>query len=109
MVKIMVRKLFNNKLFKLIFLIPLLIVPIVLFILPSDFFDEGDSVCLSVMLFNMECYGCGMTRAVMHFIHFDFIKAIAYNKLVILVFPLLFLGWIKIVLFLLGKKILKWF
>ena len=36
-------------------------------------------------------------------------KAIAYNKLVILVFPVLFLGWIKIVLFLLGKKILKWF
>ena len=71
MVKIMVRKLFNNKLFKLIFLIPLLIVPLVLFILPSDFFDEGDSVCLSVMLFNIECYGCGMTRAIMHFIHFD--------------------------------------
>ncbi|MAJ07174.1 MAG: hypothetical protein CL827_10010 [Crocinitomicaceae bacterium] len=76
MVKIMVRKLFNNKLYKIVFLIPLLIFPLVLFILPSNFFDEGESVCLSVTLFNMECYGCGMTRAVMHFIHFDFIKAV---------------------------------
>lgn len=105
----MVKKLFNNKFFKITFLIALLLVPLVLFNLPSNFFDEGESVCLSVMLFNKECYGCGMTKAVMHFIHFNFIKAIAYNKLVILVFPLLFLGWLKIVLSLLGKKILKWF
>jgi hypothetical protein len=50
-----------------------------------------------------------MTRAVMHFIHFDFNEAIAYNKLVILVLPLLILWWLKTILSLMGKKILRWF
>jgi hypothetical protein len=64
---------------------------------------------MSVLFFDTECYGCGMTRAVMHFIHFNFTEAMTYNKLVILVLPLLILGWLKIVLSLFGKKILKWF
>ena len=94
---------------KIISLIVLFSIPITLLILPSNFFDKGQSVCFSVMLFNVECYGCGMTRAVMHFIHFNFAEAMAFNKLVILVLPLLILGWLKIVLSLFGKKILKWF
>jgi hypothetical protein len=64
---------------------------------------------MSVLFFDTECYGCGMTRAVMHFIHFNFTEAMTYNKLVILVLPLLILGWLKLVLSLFGKKILKWF
>ena len=96
-------------LLKIISLIVLFSIPITLLILPSNFFDKGQSVCFSVMLFNVECYGCGMTRAVMHFIHFNFAEAMAFNKLVILVLPLLILGWLKIVLSLFGKKILKWF
>ena len=49
-----------------------IVAPIVLLFLPATFFDKGESVCLSVQLANMQCYACGMTKAVMHFIHFDF-------------------------------------
>ena len=62
---------------------------IVLLFLPADYFDEGDSVCLSKSMFNVECYGCGMTRAVMHLIHFNFLEAYQYNKLAFIVVPLL--------------------
>ena len=103
------RKFFNNKIAKIILLIILFLGPSILFFLPSDYFDQGQSVYLSVVLFDLECYGCGMTRALMHLVHFEFYKAYEYNKLVILVFPLLFLWWLKIVFSLFGKKILKWF
>ena len=102
----MSRKFSNYKLVKIILLIILLLGPLILFFLPSDYFDQGQSVCLSVVFFDLECYGCGMTRALMHLIHFEFFEAYEYNKLVILVFPLLFLWWLKIVFSLLRKFIL---
>ena len=61
----------------------------ILLFLPKDFFDSGQSVCLSVVLIDMECYACGMTRAIQHLIHFDFEQAAHYNKLSFIVFPLL--------------------
>ena len=109
MVKIIWGKFFNHKVFKIVFIIALFSGPLILFFLPSDYFDQGQSACLSVVFFDLECYGCGMTRAVMHLIHFEFFKALEFNKLVILVFPLLLLWWLKIVFSLFGKKILKWF
>lgn len=72
----------------------LLIIPVLLF-LGADYFDNGPSRCLSVVLFDMECYGCGMTRAVQHLIHFDFAKAAEYNKLSFIVAPLLLYIWVK--------------
>ncbi len=65
------------------------VLPIVLLILPSDYFDEGQSVCLSVLLFKMECYACGLTRASMHLIHFEFVDAYFFNPLAFIVVPLL--------------------
>ena len=109
MVKIMVKRFFNHNIFKIIIITILLSGPLILFILPADYFDQGKSACLSVVFFDLECYGCGMTRATMHLIHLEFFKAFEYNKLVILVFPLLLLWWLKIVFSLFGKKILKWF
>ena len=58
-----------------------ILAPIILFFLPSNFFDDGESVCLSVKLAGIECYACGMTRATMHFIHFEFEDAWNFNKL----------------------------
>ncbi len=71
----------------------LLVIPLILVLLPAGFFDEGQSVCLSVLLLDMECYGCGMTRAVMHLLHFDFQAAWSFNKLSFIVFPLLVFLW----------------
>jgi len=62
---------------------------VVLLILPATYFDTGQSMCVSVMLFNIQCYGCGMTRAIQHLIHLDFESAYEYNKLAFIVLPLI--------------------
>ncbi|MCS7004780.1 MAG: DUF2752 domain-containing protein [Cytophagales bacterium] len=67
----------------------MILIPIILVLLPADFFDRGQSLCLSVLLFDVECYGCGMTRALMHLFHFDFRAAWDLNKISFLVFPIL--------------------
>lgn len=65
----------------------LILAPIVLLILPADYFDTGSTVCLSVLLFHRKCIGCGITRAIMHLIHFDFTQAAHFNKLSFVVLP----------------------
>ncbi len=62
--------------------------------LPADFFDSGQSLCLSVLLLDMKCYGCGMTRAIQHLIHLDFAAAYSFNKISFVVFPILVGLWI---------------
>jgi len=73
----------------------LLLMPMVLLVLPADFFDSGRTVCLSKILFNKTCYGCGITRAVHHLIHLEFSEAYNFNKLVVLVFPLISYLYLK--------------
>jgi len=86
--------------------------PFILLLLPVDYFDTGDSICLSKVLAGIECYGCGMTRAVMHFVHFDFAGAWMFNKLSFLVVPMLFPLWVKSLLIVLNKPLprfmVKW-
>ena len=67
----------------------LIVIPFIFIFLPINFFDSGDSICLSIVLFNKECYGCGMTRAIQHLIHFDFKGAYDFNKLSFIVLPIL--------------------
>ena len=71
----------------------LILIPIVLLILPADYFDKGQSICVSVLLFDKNCYACGMTRAIQHLIHLDFQKASEFNKLSFLVLPLLIVSY----------------
>ena len=78
-----------------IYLTILLFIPLVLFLLPSEFFDNGKSVCLSIVIFDVDCFGCGMTRAIQHLIHFDFFIAYQFNKLSIIIFPLLLISYFK--------------
>ena len=77
---------------KLLFFV---VVPVVLLVLPADFFDGGAPMCLSVILLDVECYGCGMTRGIMHLIHFDFAEAAYYNVGSFVVFPVLAFFWAK--------------
>ena len=83
----------SKKIFLILYVIVLLLIPLVLLILGADFFDNGQSVCLSVLLFDTKCYGCGMTRAIQHLIHLDFGTAITLNKISIIVLPLLTIVW----------------
>ncbi len=82
----------KNNLYK-IYLGILVLMPIVLVILPADFFDTGETICFSVMFFDKQCYACGMTRAIQHLIHLDFLIAYSYNKLSVLIFPLLMMSY----------------
>ena len=77
------------------YLTVILIIPIILLIIPANFFDDGQSICLSILLFDKSCYACGMTRAMQHLIHLDFSTAWEFNKLVFAVFPLLSFSYIK--------------
>ena len=79
---------------KFIFIV-LLVIPVLLLLLPSSFFDSGKSVCLSVSMFDKECYACGMTRAIQHLLHLDFVIAYQFNKLSVIVFPLLIISYFK--------------
>jgi len=63
--------------------------PLVLILLPADFFDHGPTICVSKLLTEAECPGCGITRATQHALHLDFSNAWNYNKLFIVVTPLL--------------------
>jgi hypothetical protein len=80
---------FNKRIIGIILLIILFGFGLTLICLPATFFDTGTSVCLSVVFFKIQCYGCGMTRGIMHLIHFNFAEAWAFNKLSFIVFPLL--------------------
>jgi hypothetical protein len=73
--------------------VALLLFPLVLLLLPATFFDGGRSICLSVLLADTACYGCGMTRAIMHLLHFDLETALTFNKLSVVVLPLLVFVW----------------
>ena len=84
-----------KKIIYTVYFIGLLLTPVILLILPSNFFDEGQSICLSYFLFDTECYACGLTRAIQHLIHLDFSIGYEYNKLSIIVFPLLFIVYYK--------------
>lgn len=68
-------------------------IPVVLLLLPTDFFDTGQSLCLSQLLLKKDCMGCGITRAIQHSIHLDFFQAWKFNKLVVVVLPVLIFIW----------------
>lgn len=70
-------------------------IPAILLLLPYNFFDHRGSVCIVTFLTGYECYGCGMTRACQRIIHFRFTDAYHFNKLSLVVFPILVFGWIK--------------
>ena len=73
----------------------IVLMPFVLIFLPVNFFDQGPTICISKLITDFDCPGCGITRAVQHCIHLDFKTAWYYNKMFILVVPLLSLLYIQ--------------
>lgn len=57
--------------------------------LPTEWLNSGPSLCLFRNLFEIECLGCGMTRALSATLQGDLAAALSYNKLVLIVFPFL--------------------
>lgn len=83
---------------KILKIVGLAIVPAILYFIPYDWvYEKDDTICMFKNLTGLECPGCGMTRALISIIHFDFVIAYGYNKLVVVVAPLLLFLWLKMV------------
>jgi len=86
---------YNVTIFRFVKVFLLIFIPIVIALLPEDFFENKGSTCFSVIFLDQECYGCGMTRASMNLINFNFTQAWYTNKLSLIVIPLICFLWIK--------------
>jgi hypothetical protein len=81
-----------------------LALPFFLLYQPADYFDRGESLCPSQRFLHVSCPGCGLTRAVQHLLHFDFLGAWSFNKLVVIIFPICVMVYIHVFGKLVGKK-----
>ena len=84
------------------------IVNILLFILLFNMpIETNHSWCLYKNITGRECFNCGMTRAFLSIIHFNFKQAITYNWRVVIVFPytviVYIITWLKYILKRRGK------
>lgn len=93
-----------KKTYTIIGLVVWLALPLYLLIQPATFFDSGIAICPSKRFLNFECPGCGLTRAVQHAIHFEFQSAWQYNKLVVIILPILCLIYVHVLGRIIGKN-----
>ena len=94
----------KERLSRCIKLFLLLSLPVVCYLIPVDGIYNGESICLFTNIFGVECWGCGITRAIFSALHFRFAEAWEYNRLVVIVLPLLLLVWTRAVLKLIRRK-----
>ncbi|MBQ5876058.1 MAG: DUF2752 domain-containing protein [Alistipes sp.] len=72
------------------------LLPAFVYLVPREWlFDEGHTLCLFRNVTGQECWGCGMTRALASLAYLDFQAAWEYNRLVVVVAPLLLYIWVK--------------
>lgn len=57
--------------------------------IPMDALNGLPTFCPFKRYFRMECFGCGMTRALSAFLHGNLRVALGYNRGVLFTFPLL--------------------
>lgn len=66
---------------------------------------ESRSICIIYNLFGVKCFGCGITRAYANILRLNLGKAIEYNSLILIIFPLsLFIMINEIYTFIKKKK-----
>jgi hypothetical protein len=72
-----------------------LLAPVAVALIPTAWIERGPPLCLSRLIFGVRCPGCGMTRAVSCAAHGRLRRAWGYNRLVVVVGPLLALEWAR--------------
>ena len=76
-------------------LLLLVLLPLLLYIVPTEGIFSGESICLIKSIFGIECWGCGITRAFFSVLYFDFAAAWEYNPLIYILLPLLLWLWAR--------------
>ena len=99
-------KIKSNNSKNIILLLAYIILPIILFFIPLEWLNKQHSICLIKNIFGIECFGCGITRAIIAGIQLEFSKAIEYNKMVIIVLPLFIYEWFKNLKLIFNKTII---
>ena len=79
-------------------LLLLLILPVVLYTIPTEGIYNGDSICIYTRIFGVECWGCGITRAIFSALYLRFAEAWEYNRFVVVVMPILIFEWLRAVI-----------
>lgn len=69
--------------------VPLLLINIVDLVIHNNI-----QICLIKNIFNLECFGCGMTRSTFYLFNGDFYNAYIQNRLSVIISPFLLLIWI---------------
>lgn len=93
---VMVENLFeNSKKFLVLRWVSLIAILAVLLITPYENFQNFHSICISKLLFEKQCWGCGMLRAFNLMLSFQFEKAYQLNKLSVIVAPIVSCIWLK--------------
>ena len=65
------------------------VVLLTLAVIPMEAINSFPTFCPFKRYFGIECFGCGMTRALSAFLHGNLRVAIAYNRGVLFTLPLL--------------------
>ena len=71
----------------ILFIIVNIILLIALYIIPTNS-SILENLCIYKLILGKECWNCGMTRAFLAMLHFNFNTAINYNNKVVIVFPM---------------------
>ena len=82
---------------KLTKLLILVLIPVVLYAIPLENICNGNTICIFTNVFGVECWGCGITRAIFSALHLRFCDAWEYNRLFVVVLPLLLFLWLRAV------------
>ena len=69
--------------------------PFILFSLPLEWLKRQQSICIVKNIFGIECFGCGITKAIIAAIQLNFETALEYNKMVVIALPCLLYIWTK--------------
>lgn len=70
-------------------------IPLAMFSIPLSTIESIPSICLYKNIFGRECPGCGMTRAALSLLHLHFEDAFAFNRMIVIVFPLILFLFFK--------------
>jgi hypothetical protein len=88
----------NKRLIKILKCAGVLVIPVVLYFVPLDWLNNQHSICLYKNFTGHECLGCGMTRALISAVQLQFRSAYHFNKLFLIVLPILVYLWAKTLL-----------